>query len=243
MTPDQIETLERIADRAWPAAERATLGGWILNASDGYSGRLNACWPLGDPGLGLGAAFEAVEAWYAARRLPPVFKPALESDALKSQWIERGYRPRTETLMMVSDIDPVAVPERAEVMDEADAAFEAVFLGTQADPADAAERMAAFRRIPRPRLFARVVGPEGPVAIGAAAIENDWVGIFGMRTLADQRRQGLARDIVSALLARAAALGARRAYLQVEAANGPAIALYEGFGFRTAYGYRYWARA
>ena len=33
--------------------------------------------------------------------------------------------------------------------------------------------------------------------------------------------------------------GAMRAYLQVVAANEPAIALYRGFGFREAYRYDY----
>ncbi len=242
MTPDQIEALERIADRGWPARERASLGRWILNAADGWSGRLNACWPLGPEPEDLPAAIDAVEAWYADRGLPPLFKPAIETPGLMAQWIARGYAPRTETLMMTAAIPPVAASARVTVLDEADAAFETVFVGTQAEPADAAERIEAFRRLPSPRLFARIMGPDGPAAIGAAVVEGDWVGIFGMRTLAGQRRQGLARDIVAALLSGARAHGARRAYLQVEAGNGPAIALYEGFGFSVAYAYRYWAR-
>ncbi|MNL85424.1 Mycothiol acetyltransferase [compost metagenome] len=61
-----------------------------------------------------------------------------------------------------------------------------------------------------------------------------------MRTLPGHRRKGLASRILAALLHEARTLGARRAYLQVEADNAPAIALYSGLGFTPAYGYRYW---
>jgi ribosomal protein S18 acetylase RimI-like enzyme len=128
------------------------------------------------------------------------------------------------------------------VADTVGQAFEQVFLGTQDNPEDAAERMGAFHRITRPRVFASIDEEEEPVAIGGSAIEGDWAGVFGMRTLAAFRRQGLAQDIVAALLAGAREAGASRAYLQVEAPNAPAIALYERYGFRTVFAYSYWDR-
>ncbi|MDO9335274.1 MAG: GNAT family N-acetyltransferase [Caulobacter sp.] len=243
MDAGEIETLERIADRAWPAAGRSSLGPWILNASAGWSGRLNACWPLGAPPLPLAEAVDAVEAWYAARRLPAVFKPAGRLPALEAELTARGYRARTPTLMMVADIPDVARPERVAVADTVGAAFEQVFLGTQDNADDAAERMGAFHRVGRPRVFASIEVDGAPVAIGGSAVEGDWAGVFGMRTLAGWRRQGLARDIVAALMSGARDAGASRAYLQVEAPNAPAIALYERFGFRTAFGYSYWDQA
>ena len=63
-----------------------------------------------------------------------------------------------------------------------------------------------------------------------------------MRTAPDHRRKGLARRVLRALLAEAAGLDARRAWLQVEADNTPAIALYADEGFEPAYRYRYWVR-
>ena len=242
MTPAEIDHLERIADRAWPAAERSSLGSWILNASTGWSGRLNACWPLGEPPLSLADAVDAVEVWYGARGLPPVFKPAGPLPALEAELAARGYRARTPTLMMVSDIPEATRPGRVTVADTVGEAFEQVFLGTQDNPEDAAERMGAFHRIARPRVFASTDVEGAPVAIGGSAVEGDWAGVFGMRTLAAFRRQGLAQDILAALLAGAREAGASRAYLQVEAPNAPAIALYERFGFATVFAYSYWDR-
>ncbi len=56
------------------------------------------------------------------------------------------------------------------------------------------------------------------------------------------RRPGLARRLLAALLAAAREAGARRAWLQVEAANPAASRLYEGMGFEPAYRYHYWRR-
>ncbi len=46
------------------------------------------------------------------------------------------------------------------------------------------------------------------------------------------RRRGLARRLLSVVLARAARAGAERALLEVRAGNAPAQALYGGLGFR-----------
>ncbi len=233
--------LERIADRSWPAAGRGRLGDWIVNTDRGFSGRLNACWPLGDPGLPISEAVDAVEARYGAAGLPPLFKPVDGlSPELEAELARRGYAPRTETMMMVGPLRGEG--GRAEVTADPDHRFEAVFNGAQNNPDDAAERMGAFRRIPSPRGFGVIEIDGAPVAIGGTAIEGDWAGVFGMRTLAAHRRKGLARDILEALFATARAAGAGRGYLQVETDNAPAVTLYEGFGFREAYRYRYWAR-
>ncbi|PSB37186.1 GNAT family N-acetyltransferase [Aphanothece minutissima] len=50
----------------------------------------------------------------------------------------------------------------------------------------------------------------------------------------DQRRRGLGRRVLQALMAAGRERGARHATLEVAAGNGPGIALYEALGFRTA---------
>jgi ribosomal protein S18 acetylase RimI-like enzyme len=55
-----------------------------------------------------------------------------------------------------------------------------------------------------------------------------------MATLTPARRQGCALAVLRAIEARAAAQGCSHLYLQAEAANTAAIALYESFGFREA---------
>lgn len=236
--------LEPLADDAWPARERARLGGWRLNASAGRSMRINACWPLAAADRDPEAALDAVEAWFAERGLPPRFKltDSLTAPAdLADRLAARGYTPSKATQVMLG---PTGGEGDAGVRVTAapDAAFEAVFTASAGDPEDGRERLEALGRIPAPARFARLDIDGAPAAIGTGAIGGGFVGVFGMRTVPDHRRKGLARRILRALLAEARELGAEQAWLQVEAENAPAIALYAVEGFEPAYLYRYWMR-
>jgi GNAT superfamily N-acetyltransferase len=246
VTPDAARPLdlERITARAWRPAREETLGGWRLNAALGVSGRINSCWPLEDPGLPVDQALKAVEAWYAARGLPPVFKLAPDAvwpGDLPARLAARGYRPDTWTHLMTAAVSRGGAAG-VRLAEDPDVAFTQVFAGTAPNPNDARERLEALARTPRPRAFASLEASGAPVAIGACAIEAPWVGVFAMRTLPAFRRQGRAARILGALLARASDHGATRAWLQVEATNLGAVRLYEAAGFSTLYSYSYWRR-
>jgi GNAT superfamily N-acetyltransferase len=81
------------------------------------------------------------------------------------------------------------------------------------------------------------------VATGLTMVEDDCAGLFDIVTRAEERRRGHARTIVASLLREAWELGARHAYLQVQAGNEPARRLYSQFGFRERYMYWYRARS
>jgi GNAT superfamily N-acetyltransferase len=240
--------LETVADRAWPARQSGALGGWRLNASDGWSRRINACWPLGEPDRPVDEAIDAAEAFYAARGLPACFKlsdgaavPSNLSEHLRA----RGYRPTHGTLMMVGEASGIlaATADVAVILsDTPDPAFEAVLTASAAgNAADARERLDALGRIPAPARFARLeVGGE-VAALGASAIDGEWAGIFGMRTLPTHRRKGLASRILAALLHEARILGARNGPICRSRPTTPRPSrCTAGLGFVPAYGYRYW---
>jgi len=238
--------LEPIAARAWQAAESAEMGGWRLHASSGFSGRINACWPLGEVGVAAEDALDAVEAWYAARGLPPIFK-LVEGVAhpgdLSGRLRARGYGWRTETLTMTGLLEGDEV-SAAVIEDQPGQAFRAVFADAAFGvAAGAGERLDALGRMPAPRAFARIELEGAPAAIGTCAVEGEWAGIFAMRTAPAFRRRGLGARIFAALTDFARQAGASRGYLQVEADNAPAIGLYRSAGFEEAYRYRYWTKA
>jgi ribosomal-protein-alanine N-acetyltransferase len=77
----------------------------------------------------------------------------------------------------------------------------------------------------------RAYGEVMPVGYLLARIAADEAEILSLGVLADARRQGLGARLLAEFLAKARTRGAGRAYLEVAADNGAAIALYRGAGF------------
>lgn len=240
-----IAALERIAARAWPAREEAHLGGWLLRAASGHTGRANSCWALETPDRPVNDAIEAVEGWYAARGLTPMFRTTDGATApveLADFLAARGYASEMETVMMLGPLTPLA-DAQVSILPGPDLGFRDVLFGVQhRGDGDAQERLEVLSRVPSPVAFAKLELDGEAAAVGVCAVEGGWAGLSAMRTLESARRQGLARRIVGALHAFAAEAGAGRAYLQVEASNDPAIALYRSLGFEPAFNYRHWRR-
>jgi N-acetylglutamate synthase len=69
---ESITELEHMAARHWRGTEEDRLGGWLLRAAGGFTGRANSALPLGDPDMPLDDALAAVTRWYRARALPPM---------------------------------------------------------------------------------------------------------------------------------------------------------------------------
>ena len=74
---------------------------------------------------------------------------------------------------------------------------------------------------------------------GLCAVEGAWAGVFCLATAAEARRRGIGRAVLAGLAAWAAGRGASRLYLQVEAGNAAARALFAGAGFTRSHGYHY----
>ena len=69
--------------------------------------------------------------------------------------------------------------------------------------------------------------------------EHDVVGLYDVHTAAAARNRGLASALCAHLLSDARNGGARTGYLQVDAGNAPARAVYHRLGFRDGYAYHY----
>jgi len=83
---ETIIDLERIAAAHWRGTEEEWLGGWLLRAAGGFTGRANSALPLGDPGMPLDEAIAAVTRWYRDRGLPPMMAvPTLLDSAAQAR--------------------------------------------------------------------------------------------------------------------------------------------------------------
>jgi len=92
----------------WPPLERAELGGWLLRAAAGFTGRANSVLPLGDPGMPLSEAVDHCESWYderGLRRLFCLFGPegfAVDDDPLGRHLLGRDYEPFNRTAVLTA---------------------------------------------------------------------------------------------------------------------------------------------
>jgi len=85
----------------------------------------------------------------------------------------------------------------------------------------------------------RPAGESTVLACGQMAIEADMVGLYDVFTATQARNQGWASRLCADLLWRAVQKGARTGYLQVDASNLPARAVYQRLGFVDGYAYHY----
>ena len=250
--------LEAIAALGWQAPDEARIGGWLLRAAEGFTGRANSVLPLGDPWVSLDEALAEVIAWYTARGLTARFQVPLPARKALDEALElRGWTPYNPTDVLVADIADVVgrapghseasatrVPDEPGIIEIAGAPSTA-WLGAYhyrggSLPAGA---QGLFTSAPQ-QGFASVTSDGAVVAVGRVALgvegpSRRWAGLTALEVVPAARRQGLGSQVVRALLGWAAERGARHAYLQVAAENLAAHAAYGRCGFVRHHGYHY----
>jgi GNAT superfamily N-acetyltransferase len=232
------ERLETIAALGWPAAETEHLGDWLLRATDGWTARGNSVLPIGDPGMPLPEAVDAVVTWYEKRSLVPAITVVLPlGRRLTAELDRRGWSASPPTLVQTAPLGPLTGPPDPDIrVTRAPSPEWLAAAGRQKHGLpEAARRLLSSG--PEVR-FAQGNGRDGTLAaIGRGVVAHGWLGISVIGVQPEHRRQGWARRVTTALAGEAATLGAERSYLQVEAHNDAAVALYAGMGFRTAHAY------
>jgi N-acetylglutamate synthase len=249
---ETIVELERVAARHWRGTDEEWLGGWLLRAADGFTGRANSALPLGDPGMPLDNALAAVTRWYRARGLPPMIAVPLSlggdpaGHGLDNHLSERSWPTRPgPALVMVADL--AALPPAGNLPDGAR-------LRVDDDPDDAWLATYHYRGQHQQPPILRTVLMSAPdqafisfrarggevLGIGRLSIADGWAGITAVEVTPASRRAGLGRALTLAICAEAAARGAGHVFLQVETENVAARTLYErcGFGYSHRYHYR-----
>jgi ribosomal protein S18 acetylase RimI-like enzyme len=239
------EELARVAARAWRPVESERLGDWELRAASGFTRRANSVLPLGDPGVPLDEALDAVRRWYGERGLPAYVQTATGAEGtqelLCAELEARGWAREVTAEMWVGPLAPVAdlaEPSGVVLSREADEAWLARY--QRKGMSEVALRVLGGG----PSVwFATVPGSEGtaaPAAIGRCVVDGRWAGFAAVEVDPDLRRQGLGTAVMAALARRALDEGASAAWLQVEAENEGARALYAGMGFAAHHAYHHY---
>jgi GNAT superfamily N-acetyltransferase len=253
-------TIEQASLNSSQPIEQAFHDGWLLRFSPGKAKRARSVQPLMAGALPLEDKISHVRRFYEARGLTPIIRitPMAQPAHLDDTLAALGWRAFEDCRVMQRTLDP-----RLPVFDEAEAAsrglklaemnvadFTRLIGGWRGSSATAIAAHAA-RLSAQPfasRMLALFDG-HGPAAVGQFVLEAEGAGptvggvagVFDIFTAAEVRGQGHARRLTAALLDRATLAGARRAYLQVDAHNVAARAVYAALGFSDLYAY--WYRA
>jgi len=239
--------LEELALNASGAFQSLVYDGWLLGYRPGPTKRLRCVNAFYSTSLPLAQKVDYCVHFYRSMSLPAIFRmlPFSDPPELDAYLESLGWSKFERTLVLRADVRAAGV---SGVLDSVEIvavprweAMAAGLLDLAGDALSAAiERAKSY---PLPHVGAVIRRQGEVVACGLAKLEDAYVGLFAVKTAPTQRRQGLGRAIVGALLAEASRQGSQIAYLQVTADNEAALALYRSFGFAPVYDYWYRGRA
>lgn len=241
-----VRRLEAVSFRAWPAASVQYDGSWQVRLTAGHpSKRLNSLVAL-DPGdhRDVGMRVEKAARKFEAYGRPMVVRETpLAPIELMNALREKGWGSFEETIVMTAGLADLTLPDTLDHLPSHDVGrfVDASLVVDRADPIlkpALAEVVSSIK--PPSGLFVIEDPTSGPAATVLCVQDNDLAGIMLLSVAAEQRRRGLGAEIFTSALRWARMRSARTAWLQVTATNAPALNLYERFGFREAYRYRYW---
>jgi ribosomal protein S18 acetylase RimI-like enzyme len=233
--------LQAICSAGWPAREVAHLGDWQLRSHGGITGRANSAMAVGDPGLPLPSALDAVRRWYGERGLPPLVQLPL-ADPANATMEELGWQRLHVTIVQVAPVDPLlaALPGRPDLHVEVAPTPSEDWQSLMHD-LDRDDPQAHLAILTGPAVvgFATLRRDGEPVGIGRVSVEGSWAGITSVDVAPSARRAGIGTAVMRALLGWARERGAATSYLQVRAGNGAALRLYASLGYVTHHPYCY----
>lgn len=211
----------------WPARATVDAGGFVLRV--GQSGkRLTCATPMGAPDIA------AAEARFATLGQRPLFLLTPEDAALDQSLKAKGYTIADEVSFyqapcaaLAAELPPVRVFAHWPPL-----AIQAEIWG-DADALAAMARVQSAKTTLLGRLNDRAAGCGFVALSGAVAM------LHALTVLPAQRRQGLARNMITEAATWAQSQGAHHLALAVSRSNHAAIALYHSLGMQPAGQYHY----
>ena len=241
-----VARLEELCADAWPSVVDERLGAWRLRAAGGWTGRANSALALGDPGVPVPAALDAVRAFAERHAIPPVVSAPMGSPwdraVADAGWVlDVGHAAGAEVAVLVADLrglDGPAPGWSVELPERPSADWWA--LGLRGGSPSAAQRHVLDPGGDPPTAFALARGADGePAGQVRAAVVGDHLHLSWLLVAPGHRRRGLGTALTAAAAAWGRGRGARWGVLQVALHNADARALYGATGWTEHHRYRY----
>ena len=243
---EKIKKLEDMSLNAWPSHQMELYDGWILRFSYFYTHRTNSVEQFGSSTLPWREKIPYCESVYRRWGTPAVFKISpLVSKDFDYVLENRGYEIQHTTDVMTADLTEADLsfpyPD-VEVKNRIPSYWiEGLFdLKKTTNETHRLIVPSMYRAIPKDTICVCICRNDSIIATGLGILDRDYVGVYAIHVQEAFRRQGLARQICTSILAEGKKAGATHAYLQVTAENERARRLYASLGF--SYFYTYYFR-
>lgn len=227
------------------------LDGWLVRFSPGKAKRARCINAVASGRLSVVHKLARAEGVFAGAQLPMVVRitPFTRPAGLDAELAARGFGAIDDTRVMIAPrlahLQPPALPPGLQWAAIGHAAMAEAVGALRGSPlaqrAAHAERL-ANAPVPFKALAIKREKDGVLIACGQSASEGDLVGVYDVFVTVAARGQGLATLLCTKLLTDARSAGAKSAYLQVEADNHAARAVYTKLGFADGYGYHYRTR-
>lgn len=239
-----VRQLEAVGFRAWPATSVHYDGTWAIRMTAAHpSKRLNSVNPL-DPGdiRDIPARVEQVSQRFRTYGRVPCFRLSPLAPVELEDYLEGlGWARHDETIVMTSDLSKLDLSsERDQAPLKDIGRFVDASLMIHGREVEFRPGFCELLEGIRPNKGMFVLEDGGRVVSNVLCVQDGaMAGLFDVGTLPDARGKGYGRSIIGSTLKWAKQLGARKAWLQIEANNVAGLALYKRFGFQEAYRYAY----
>ena len=225
----------------WPAITTMMIEGWALRFANGYSARANSASAIMTGAVMTPQLLDDIECQFAEQGLTPTVRVTPVADGGTAEFLsKRGYQVKDEAITMARPLPFEAGEADARVSLSPVAEQEwltGISARQQASKRNPAHLAAIVNRIALPVAFATLHEAGQALGFGLAAVDRGWVELGSIMIDEGCRGRGLGHGLVSTLLGWGQSRGATLAFLQVDAANMPAVRLYERLGFAPFYRY------
>ncbi|HET7793836.1 MAG TPA: GNAT family N-acetyltransferase [Rhizobacter sp.] len=243
------QLLSRVEDAGLNASappQQRWVDGWLVRFSAGKAKRARCVNAVAEGRLAVAERLRLCEQVFAEAKLPmvvritPFTRPAGLDATLAGLGLHRIDDTRVMVLDRLADLAPAQLLAGWSLHGVGLETFAQRVGGLRGSPI--AQRQAHAERLlhaPVPFTAFELRAQGEVLACGQYAIEADLVGLYDVFTSATARGRGCARQLCHQMLLHARERGARHAYLQVDADNLPARAVYHRLGFADGYAYHY----
>ncbi|MCL1600372.1 MAG: GNAT family N-acetyltransferase [Actinomycetia bacterium] len=232
-----VEGIENSGSTAWSPDETATISGWRVVSSGGFTRRLNSAASVGEVDTSMETC-NAISRWLAERGagLTVRVTPLMEDGVIAACLRDWGLARRDPTLVMVRRPEPANGHDDVVVVAADDPGYTAELIDLNYP--DTSVRAAWDRIVERAGSSAVGLWVPGR-AVGFTVVSNGIASVFSVAVREGNRRFGLATAIMNASAAWALERDVEWQFVQVLGTNAAAIELYEELGFIERYRYSY----